>query len=44
MVGVGHADLPLLSLLSAIWLVVAYVFNGFMYEKARSADKLTRLG
>jgi ABC-2 type transport system permease protein len=44
MVGIGHADIPLLALLSAVWLIAAYLFNGFMYEKARRAGKLTRLG
>jgi ABC-2 type transport system permease protein len=44
MVGVGHADLPLLAILSSAWLVGAYLFNGYMYEKARRAGKLTRLG
>jgi ABC-2 type transport system permease protein len=44
LVGAGHADLPLLAFLSAIWLVGAYLFNGFMYGKAKRAGKLTRLG
>lgn len=44
MVGIGHADMPLLAALCAVWLVAAYIFNGFMYEKARRAGKLTRLG
>ena len=44
MVGVAQADVPLLALLTAFWLAAAYLFNGFMYEKARRAGKLTRLG
>ncbi len=44
MVGIGAPDIPLLAALSAAWLAAAYLFNGFMYEKARRAGKLTRLG
>jgi ABC-2 type transport system permease protein len=44
MVGIGHPDIPYLALLCGIWLIAAYLFNGFMYEKARRAGKLTRLG
>ncbi len=44
MVGIGYADIPLLAGLCTIWLVAAYLFNGFMYEKARRAGRLTRLG
>ncbi|MEW6749111.1 MAG: ABC transporter permease [Candidatus Micrarchaeota archaeon] len=44
MVGIGQADLASLALLSAIWLAAAYLFNGFLYEKARKEGKLARLG
>ncbi len=44
MVSPVRADIPLLVGLSIIWLVGAYLFNGFMYERARQAGKLTRLG
>jgi len=43
-VGVGTADIPLLVALSAIWLVAAYLLNGFLYERARRSGKLARLG
>lgn len=44
MVGIGNADLNLLLLTSAFWLAIAYIFNGWMYEKARKEGKLARLG
>jgi ABC-2 type transport system permease protein len=44
MVGLATPDIPLLALLSALWVVLAYLFNGYMYEKARKAGKLARLG
>jgi ABC-2 type transport system permease protein len=44
MVGAGEADVPLLAALCAAWLAAAYLFNGAMYEKARRAGRLTRLG
>ena len=44
MVGLAVPDIPMLALLSGIWLVLAYLFNGYMYEKARKAGKLVRLG
>ena len=44
MVGIGTADTNALIALSAIWVALAYLFNGYMYEKARRAGKLARLG
>jgi ABC-2 type transport system permease protein len=44
MEGLGHPDIPLMVILTAAWLLVAYLFNGFMYEKARKEGKLARLG
>jgi len=44
MVGFGQANLPMLALLTAIWLAAGYLFNGFMYDWARKAGKLARLG
>lgn len=44
MVGFAQADIPLLAGLSAMWLIAAYLFNGYMYEKAKKEGKLARLG
>mgnify|MGYP001499072876 CR=1 FL=1 len=44
MEGQGNPDLLLLVGASAIWLIIAYLFNGFMYDKARKEGKLARLG
>ncbi|HSB47089.1 MAG TPA: ABC transporter permease [Candidatus Bilamarchaeum sp.] len=44
MQGIGHPDIPLMAALTAAWLIAAYLFNGYMYEKARRAGKLARLG
>lgn len=43
-VGLGHPDLGLLAATSALWLAAGYLFNGYMYEKARKGGKLARLG
>ncbi len=43
-VGLGNPDIVLLVATSIGWLVLAYLFNGFMYEKARKEGKLARLG
>ncbi|VVB98295.1 ABC-2 type transporter [uncultured archaeon] len=43
-VGLGHPDFVLLVLTSAGWLVIAYLFNGYMYDWARREGKLARLG
>ncbi len=44
MVGLATPDIPLLAMLSVLWVLAAYLFNGIMYEKARRAGKLARLG
>ncbi|MCI0559391.1 MAG: ABC transporter permease, partial [Nitrososphaera sp.] len=44
MVGLGHPDLALLAATTAVWLAAGYLFNGYMYEKARKQGKLARLG
>jgi len=44
MVGIGQADIPMLLATSAAWLSIAYVFNLWMYQKARESGKLARLG
>ncbi len=44
MVGIGQAEPVMLVATTAFWLAAAYLFNGWMYEKARKAGKLTRLG
>lgn len=44
MVGFGQPDLFMLAALTAAWLLISYLFNGWMYEKARRAGRLTRLG
>ncbi len=44
MVGIGSANVPLLAAVTGIWIVGAYIFNGWMYEQARKSGKLTRLG
>ncbi len=44
MVGLGHADYFMLVATSAVWLAAGYLFNGFMYERARKEGKLARLG
>ncbi|MBI5228361.1 hypothetical protein HY988_07240 [Candidatus Micrarchaeota archaeon] len=44
MVSPVTANIPLLALLSALWLVAGYLFNGFMFDRARKDGKLTRLG
>ena len=43
-VGLGHPDMPMLFITGIAWLVIAYVFNGFMYEKSRKEGRLARLG
>lgn len=43
-VNLGHADLAMLIATSAVWLAIAYVFNGYMYDRARKEGKLARLG
>ncbi|MFH1785061.1 MAG: ABC transporter permease [Candidatus Micrarchaeota archaeon] len=42
--GLGNPDMVILVSMTALWLVCGYIFNGFMYEKARKAGKLARLG
>ncbi len=44
MVGIGQPDFGMLIGTTAAWLIVAYLFNGWMYEKARKEGKLARLG
>jgi ABC-type multidrug transport system permease subunit len=43
-VGLGHPDMPMLFITGFAWLAIAYIFNGFMYEKSRKDGKLARLG
>lgn len=43
-VGLGSPDLLLLAGSTALWLIAGYIFNGYMYEKARKEGKLARLG
>ena len=43
-VGLGHPNIPMLFMTGIAWLIVAYLFNGFMYEKSRKDGKLARLG
>jgi ABC-2 type transport system permease protein len=42
--GFAEANLTMLALTTAIWFLLAYLFNGFMYNRARKEGKLTRLG
>ncbi len=44
MVGIGQAEPVMLVATTAFWLAAAYLSNGWMYERARKAGKLTRLG
>ena len=44
MVGLGNPDYGILVGSTLIWLVAGYLFNGYMYEKARRSGKLARLG
>ncbi len=44
MFGLGHPDLVILSVGTAVFFLLAYAFNTFMYEKARKEGKLVRLG
>jgi ABC-2 type transport system permease protein len=44
MLGFGQGNIPELAALTVVWLVVSYMFNGFMYEEARKRGKLARLG
>lgn len=44
MVGISSADIPMLIATTVAWLLIAYWFNGWMYEAARKAGKLARLG
>lgn len=43
-VGFGEADVGMLIITSAAWLIISYAFNSFMYEKARQAGKLAGFG
>jgi ABC-type polysaccharide/polyol phosphate export permease len=43
-VGLGNPNMLMLFVTGFAWLIVAYLFNGFMYEKARKSGKLARLG
>jgi ABC-2 type transport system permease protein len=43
-VGLGHPDMVVLAGGTIVWLLAAYLFNGYMYESARKAGKLARLG
>jgi len=43
-VGLGHPDLSMLVLTTGGWLLVAYLVNGWAYDKARKEGKLARLG
>ncbi len=43
-VGLGSPDIAILAGTSILWVVAAYIFNGYMYESARKAGKLARLG
>lgn len=43
-VGLGTPNIPILIIMTVLWLVAAYFFNGLMYEKARKEGKLARLG
>jgi ABC-type multidrug transport system permease subunit len=42
--GFAQADIPMLVATTAVWLVIAYMFNTYMFELARKNGKLTRLG
>ncbi|MFH1520645.1 MAG: ABC transporter permease [Candidatus Micrarchaeota archaeon] len=42
--GLGSPDMSILVSMTALWLICGYLFNGFMYEKARKEGKLARLG
>ncbi len=42
--GQGHPDLLILAVTTALWLIAGYLFNGWMYDKARKQGKLARLG
>jgi ABC-type polysaccharide/polyol phosphate export permease len=44
MVGIGQVEPIMLIATSACWLAASYLFNGWMYERARKAGKLARLG
>jgi ABC-type multidrug transport system permease subunit len=44
MVGIGKADVPMLLATCASWLLISYIFNGWMFEEARKKGKLTRFG
>ncbi|MGV8085557.1 MAG: ABC transporter permease [Candidatus Bilamarchaeum sp.] len=43
-IGLGTPNIPLLTILTTIWLLGSYLVNGFMYDLARKRGKLTRLG
>ncbi|MEW6722472.1 MAG: ABC transporter permease [Candidatus Micrarchaeota archaeon] len=43
-IGLGRPDMFLLAATTAAWVGIAYVFNGRMFESARKAGKLARLG
>ncbi len=43
-IGLGTPNVPLLTVLTAIWLVGAYFSSGYLYDLARKRGKLTRLG
>ncbi|VVC03679.1 Uncharacterised protein [Candidatus Bilamarchaeum dharawalense] len=43
-IGFGQPNMILLILLTALWLVLAYLFNGWMYNRAKKEGKLARLG
>jgi len=44
MVGLGTPDYGMLVVLSLFWLAAAYWFNGLMFDRARKAGNLARLG
>lgn len=44
MIGFAQPDIPMLFATTAAWLVIAYMFNSYMFELARKEGKLTRLG
>jgi ABC-2 type transport system permease protein len=43
-VGCAKADMGMLLITPAAWLVIAYMFNSFMFEKSRRAGKLANFG